>query len=915
VTRPLDGLALHTYCRRLGFSQDAETLIATIRSSPPHRTPRGNHGNMPVWYPSKKMSCVIKAESHRVEFAFLLEAEYGDDVLEYFDQPSPPLRLEYRDKQGHRQTPLHTADYFVLSYHAAGWQECKPVEELTRLADSQPNRYVLDAQGRWRCPPGEAYAARLGLTYQVRASDQINWVAQENWLVLEDYYHDLERLEVPEDVLLTLRRVVDETPGMTLAEIHRVTPSLPTDWINIAIAKRHMYVDLLAHRLTDRGRTPVYPDEPTARAWTHRTPHPVQHDPSAHPVLMEHGQQIAWDGHPWIIGNIGETEVTLISKIGLPFALAKTAFEVLVKESKIVGRMTSLPSNFTEEGRTRLAQASEQDLATAVFRHRVIHPEAYDDEEQRRLVPHIAAVPLRTKYHWQRLDREGDSMYGSGFIGLLPRYQQCGGARKLDPAVITLMEEVLRSHYDTVIRKLKRGAYGEYLLQSKEQGLRSVSQSTFYAQAKQHLSTYDQTLVREGKRAAYPYKDVYRTGTLTTSRHGMYAWSMAHIDHTELDLELFDSATDQPLGKCWLTLMILSHPRRIVALSLSFDPPSYRSCLSVLRECVKRFGYLPTAITVDGGPEFRSTYFEQLLALYVVRKHQRPASEPRYGAPQERLFGTMNTQFIYHLLGNTQALKKPRQLSAATDPRKLGVWTLPKLAERVVRWAYAEYDQQPHTALGMTPRAAYEQSLKQDGARSHRMIPYDDTFKIATFPTTAKGKALVQPGRGARINHLDYWCEAMRDPTVERTWVPVRYDPFDVSVGYVYLKGCWRKCIIAYDELAGCSERELQIIAEEVRKRKRLLQGRTQVEVTQQQLAQFRRDNAATEVVLRQQRKDRETLAALRALGGQSSPTPSPQPASPPVSGQGALDAADSSPSTKTERASEDKLLIFRRIR
>ena len=173
-----------------GLSQETEDLIATIRSSPPHRNPRASHGNMPVWYPSQKMQCVIKAESHRVEFAFLLEAEYGDDVLEYFDQPSPPLQLAYLDKQGRRQTPFHTADYFVLTYHAAGWQECKPVEELIRLKDMQPHRYVLDEQGQWRCPPGEAAASRLGLTYQVRASDQINWVIQENWLALEDYHQD-----------------------------------------------------------------------------------------------------------------------------------------------------------------------------------------------------------------------------------------------------------------------------------------------------------------------------------------------------------------------------------------------------------------------------------------------------------------------------------------------------------------------------------------------------------------------------------------------------------------------------------------------------------------------------------------------------------------------------------------------------
>ena len=38
------------------------------------------------------MQRIIKAESAKVEFAFLLEAEHSDDVLEFFDQP-PPIEL------------------------------------------------------------------------------------------------------------------------------------------------------------------------------------------------------------------------------------------------------------------------------------------------------------------------------------------------------------------------------------------------------------------------------------------------------------------------------------------------------------------------------------------------------------------------------------------------------------------------------------------------------------------------------------------------------------------------------------------------------------------------------------------------------------------------------------------------------
>jgi putative transposase len=911
MTKPLDGLAFQVYCRRLGFSRETQELIATVRSSPPNRNPRANHGNMPVWYPSMKMQCVIKAESHKVEFAFLLEAEYGDAVLEYYDQPSPPIQLSYLDKHGRRQTPLHTADYFVLGYHEAGWQECKPVQELTRQSQERPNRYVLDERGTWRCPPGEAFAERLGLTYRVRATDQINWVAQDNWLFLEDYLQDLEHLVIQEEHLQTLYRIVDSSPGIWLSDLHASTPEIRADLINIAIAKRQLYVDLLSHRLTDRGRTPVYHDELTARAFTHRTSISLDMGIDAHPVVIEQGARVLWDGQEWRLANVGETEIVLISKLGHPFGLPHTAFETLVQTGKMVGVQMHTCTNFTDTGHERLTLASEYDLATAVFRNRVIHPEDYDDEEQAHLAAKRAAVPERTKRHWKQLYREGEVTYGSGFIGLLPDYSACGDNRKLLPEVSDLIEEVLKTHYDTVTRKLKRGTYGEYLLQSEERHLQPTSQATFYAHAKRHKASYDQTLVREGTRAAYPYKDFHRSNQRTTSRHGSYAWSMAHIDHTELDLELFDSSTGKPMGKCWLTLMILSQPRRIVALFLSYDGPSYRSCLMALRLCVKRFGRLPTAITVDGGPEFRSTYFEKLLALYKIRKHQRPSSEPRFGSPQERLFGTMNTQFIYHLLGNTQASKQPRKMTKATDPKRLGVWTLPKLAERANIWAFEEYDTQPHTALsGMTPRETYDQSRERDGEREHKRIPYDEVFKRSTFPTTMKGTALVQPGQGVRMNHLDYWCEEMRDPTVERTQVPVRYDPFDVSIGYAYLNGQWRKCVCPNDEFSGCSERELHLVAEELRKRNRLLHGRERVELTQKQLATFRRENAVQEVILRQQQKDREARAAFAVLEGGRT-------ALPRSGGPQTVSTEIASRSAPAERRvpDKDKLIVLRRLR
>jgi hypothetical protein len=141
MARSLDGIALSAYVRRLNFSQETQELLIRIRASPPSRTPGARRGNMPVWYPSKKMQCIIKAESAKVEFAFLLQTEHDDEVLEVWDQP-PSIPLEYADKRGRLQRPMHTPDYFLFRAGDAGWVECKSLQDLVKQAETRPNRYM-----------------------------------------------------------------------------------------------------------------------------------------------------------------------------------------------------------------------------------------------------------------------------------------------------------------------------------------------------------------------------------------------------------------------------------------------------------------------------------------------------------------------------------------------------------------------------------------------------------------------------------------------------------------------------------------------------------------------------------------------------------------------------------------------------
>jgi len=62
---------------------------------------------------------------------------------------------------------------------------------------------------------------------------------------------------VQRDVLDSLLRTVDTTPGLTLAALREAVPDATADDVHIAIVKQHLYVDLRTYRVRQHERTPV----------------------------------------------------------------------------------------------------------------------------------------------------------------------------------------------------------------------------------------------------------------------------------------------------------------------------------------------------------------------------------------------------------------------------------------------------------------------------------------------------------------------------------------------------------------------------------------------------------------------------------------------------------------------------------
>ncbi len=868
------------------LSPEARKLIEEVRSAPPSRRLDSTVKSVFVQYPSRKMGCVIQARGHRVTLPAVIQMEYDNAVLEFYDQP-PPFPIRYLTKAGHETTPLARPDFFVMGQDSAGWTEWRSEKGLAQRAGKMPNRYVQTADGQWRCPPGEAYAGQFGLFYRVHSTAEINWIFQRNINFLSDYLQ-ANCPPVSRSVIQPVLSQVATAPGITLHDLQHAVAVATLDDLHILVAQRQVYVDLEAAPLAEPMAVRVFANEETAQFYALglSTSHEKRPDtPSV--INMLPGETIVWDERLWQILNVGKSEVALLGEEKELISLPQQQLERLLKQGCIHGVGREREESLDVEVKETLYQASPADLREGNRRYQLLYPAGPEQ-----------FTPSRTNRRWRERWNEAESRYGYGYIGLIPHTSRRGNRqRKLPVETITLMDEYVQKEYETIKCKSVKVVYDQLRAACRERGIVSPSYKTF-SQAVQARPSYEQTKKRRGAKAAYDHEPFYIVLELTTPRHGDRPFEIGHLDHTQLDIELVDSEIGKPLGRPWFSMLIDAYSRRILALVLIFDPPSYRTCLLLLRESVRLYGRLPQTIVVDNGPEFKSAYFETFLAMYGVAKKTRPKSKSRFGGVIERLFGTANQTFIHNLTGNTQNTQRSRELTPSLLPKKHAIWTLKSLYTRLCEWGYEIYEQEDHTTLGQPPRDAFVQGLAQSGRRLHKRIAYDQAFIMTTLPTTTREMAQVRPNKGVKLNYLYYWTEAFRDRQLENQKVPVRYDPFNAGIAYAFVHGRWQACVSEhYAFFRGRSEREIKLATSELRRQ----QQRDRKSISSRRLIEFLSRTELEEIILKQQLHDRETQSLISHNSidkGGSSPQ---APESTPTPEQTAL--SSSSPETANDAA------------
>jgi putative transposase len=850
------------FCKEKGISEETKKYINNnIRHSEPSRRVRSGAGNVRGFYSSKKMGLTIQFESHTLELCGIYLMEFDKNVHEFYDQPEK-FNINYI-VDGRNRGHGYTADFFVISEDFIGWEEWKTEKKLSKLIEESPERYCLDENGQWRCPPAEEYAKKKGLSFRIRCSNEINWNLQNNLRFLEDYL-----LEKKPTVSLTSRNIIlsyiQSTPNITLDDLLSIKDAAYTaDDIYKLIILGEIYVDLERFLIINFDRFPLYFNKEIADAILNAEESKSNKGIEIldNVVNVEVGKQILWNGNLWTVINIGETEITLLDETEKIIPLPLKAFEELIK----MGSIKSLDNEMS-------TSHEEFDLLDII---KAASPEALAEANEKyntyklHLNGESVDVPPRTLRHWEQKFKKAEKKYGRGFYAFIPKNHKKGNkTQRLSLGVIKLMNKYVTEVYEDKKQRNKSSVYISFRNECIEKGFDPPSSKTFFKEIKKRPS-YEQDKNRRGPKAAYDKEPFHWELSLTTPRHGSRPFEIAHIDHTLLDIQLICSRTQKKLGRPWLTLLIDAFSRRVLAFYLTFDDPSYRSCMNTIRECVKKFSRLPKTIVVDGGKDFQSTYFDTLLASNDCHKKVRPGAKPKFGAVCERLFGTTNTKFINNLAGNTQLSKLVRQMTKDFDPSNLAIWTLEVLNEYLHHWFYEIYDQETHTTLNQSPRDAYQQNIRKTGERKQTFIRYDSNFEIHTLPTTTKGTAKVQPGQGIKINNCYYNSYELKNPSVEGKQIPVRYDPFNYSKAYAYVGNYWVTLHSQYElEFEGKSEKEIQLATQEIRKRKKETTKEKINGVSASELAKFLASAESHELLEIQRLKDEALKRSFSVIDG-----------------------------------------------
>lgn len=774
---------------------------------------------------SLKMGVAMKVGS-KIENAGQLTFEH-DEKIEGFYFKVGQLAFSFTDENGKKCGIRHRPDALRLfslpselppegldTTQFLRFAEFKSAETLEK-ACLRGDRYVFDREAKkYRCLPAEAAAREIGCGYDILTEQDLNPTIVGNFEFLQKYYNEKVPL-VPPAIISRAREVVAANPGISCPDLIVSVEGLTMDHFCKLLVDQKLYVPLESCQLDLPGTVQVFADRLTSNALMTLVPRKKTERLVVRSRFprFDPKEIITIRGKNHVVVISGAEDVQFRTEKGDSTVITRKELELLLKDKQISS--LGVPTDKTDEAKKILLTTSPTRLQKALERLAIILP-VIDGKARSK----EARSRLRNFSTWLKRGKEALKNYGNVLIGLIDgRERQGHHGSHLSPADDALVSEIIESVYASNRAPKKCSAYADYRRACKNRGQTPVSEKTFGRRIRRYSAEWLERQ-RNGAMAGAAVAAPVDSETMLAGG-GRWFMHIGHLDEMVFDLATVFPESGMPLGTAWIVVMVDSYTRTVLAVIATFEAPSYVTTMALLRECVTRWGRLPEILFMDNGPGFKNDSLRLFAEYYNVQLCWRPPGMPRWGSEIERFIGDLNQRVANELPGATKALNRLRRLSKSHHPDRLAVFGLQTLSTIVHDWCETVFETLPHKGLhGKTPAEMRAISKFEHGERVFFKISDDPLFPILSLPApSSDGTAKVQAHDGVQVDNLYYWHEAFSDSEIVGTRVEVRYDPFDITKVYAFIKNQWAECIcLKLRRLRHLNPADLCAVSLEIRK-------------------------------------------------------------------------------------------------
>jgi putative transposase len=744
------------------------TLIRSARGTAlaPVRQQQHLNGAVRTLFQSKKMGRGLMAESRTCELPGLYIREHDQSTLEMWPQP---FQLSIPVEAGKGKTIVsHLPDLLLITDEGFLVEEWREEARLERLASERPHRYFKDEQGAWRDRYVEPHLKNMGITYRLRSADEHPRIFLANLDILADFSL-ASTPPVPENEAIRLQTLLSERlrcPYLELLEEHGFKP----EHVLQSVLSGSVYVDLYTERLIDTDELLVYRDEYVvlAERLAARSARPTSPDSI---LEIEQGTEVDYDGVKFKVLLVGKEKVSLVNG---------ATGEIIELELSVVRHLHKnqllKPLGLTVE---EVPAAFEMVLSNKKLIQAAKRLAAFERGKS------DSGMSERT---WQRIQSalRGKESPHERLLALVPK--TAGNATPRLPAeTYEIAERTLKERFNTPIKQTLSSAYSHYVNDCNAANVQFMSRTRFFEWARPRTNTRQ----REGKRRDYATAPIPLTFNYGSPVHGVLPHEVAYCDHTPLNIRVRGRRI--PIqSRPVLTVMVDGSNSGARAFFISFRAAGVHSVFMCLRDYVRRWGVLPRILVLDNGKEFHSHDLTQFCKLFGITVRWRRSAKPRDSGIVERFFGTVETELLQQLAGNSIHMKDPRAVSSSHYPEKHARSTLASLHGQIDYLLFDIHRHRVHPRLGVSPAQLDEQTEFELGRRAHRMVRYDELFKLLTSPHPRVATRKIDPQRGIFVEGVYYWHDAFKDARwVRAAHVEVRVELWNAEVVYACYRDKW----------------------------------------------------------------------------------------------------------------------------